>query len=458
MADHAAKKERVALISVGASGALALSKLVVGLLTGSLAILSEAIHSLLDFAATVMTWFAVRIGDKPADETHHYGHGKVESVAALIETGLLFVASIWVFQEAVRRLIAGSHEVEFSYWAVGVIVFSIIVDYWRAKALNETAKETRSQALEADALHFSSDMWSSIIVLVGLGAVMLGFPQADSLAAMAVSIFVALAGWRLGKRTIDVLVDAAPAGAGESVRDIAAGIEGVVLVDTVRVRRAGSAVLADVFVKVPRGMPLDTVARLKTRVAEAITRGMPEVEASVTANPIAIDDETVRERVTVIALNRHLAVHHVTVQNLSGMLSISLDLEVDGRMPLGEAHDIASGLEAAIQAEFGEGIEVETHIEPLEVDDLDGVDAPDAEREAIAAAIVALATPDCGLTDIHEVRVRRVKRGLFVTLHCHAPADRTVEALHHDVDALERRIRTELAGIARVVIHAEPLR
>lgn len=458
MNDMSARKQRVALVSVGASAFLALSKLAVGLATGSLAIISEAIHSSLDFAATVMTWFAVRLSDKPADETHHYGHGKVESVAALIETGLLFVASGWVFIEAVRRLVSGETDVTFSPIAVGVIAFSIIIDYWRARALHKTAKETRSQALEADALHFSSDMWSSIVVIVGLGAVWMGFPEADSIAAIVVAVFVALAGWRLGKRTIDVLIDAAPEGVAERLRQIVEEVEGVVVIDAIRARPAGGAVLADIHVRVPRGMPLDRVVATKNRVVQAVTTAMPEVEASVTANPIAIDDETVRERVAIIALNQRLAVHHVTVQMLADRLSISLDLEVDGTLPLGAAHDVASRLEAEIRSEFGEGTEVETHIEPLDVDDLEGRDVDETERSAIAAAISAMADEASGLTDAHDVRVRRVSRGLVVTLHCRAPADRSVDVLHQQVDTLERRIRAEIPAVIRVVTHAEPIR
>ena len=230
-------KERVALGSIAASAGLAAAKTVVGLLSGSLAILSEAAHSLLDFAATVITYFAVRISGKPADREHQYGHGKVESVAALPETALLFLLSAGVIWEAVQRLL-GAHgtAVEATVASFAVIAASIVVDFFRARVLSRTAAETSSQALEADALHFSSDMWSSLAVLVGLFAVALGFPQADSLAAIVVAIFVCLAGWRLGKRTIDTLTDTAPRGVAERVAAIARKIRGIVAVEQVRTR------------------------------------------------------------------------------------------------------------------------------------------------------------------------------------------------------------------------------
>src|SRR6185369_11680443 len=212
-------KERVALTSIAASGGLTIAKTAVGLLSGSLALLSEAAHSALDFAATVMTWYAVRISGKPADEEHHYGHGKVESVSALIETGLLFVLSAVVIYEAVKRLIGlEGHAAEATLAAFAVITVSIVVDFMRARLLYRVARDTASEALEADALHFGSDMWSSFAVLIGLGGVAFGFPWADSAAAVIVALLVCLAGWRLGRRTIDTLTDTAPVGAADAIR------------------------------------------------------------------------------------------------------------------------------------------------------------------------------------------------------------------------------------------------
>src|SRR6185436_5361824 len=222
-------KERVALTSVAASGGLTIAKAAVGVLPGSLALISEAAHSALDFVATVMTWYAVRISGKPADEEHHYGHGKVESVSALIETGLLFVLSGVVIWEAVHRLAGDKgHAVEATFWAFAVIIVSIVVDFLRARLLYRVAAETRSEALEADALHFGSDMWSSIAVLIGLGGVYMGYTWADSVAAIAVAVFICVAGWRLGRRTIDTLTDTAPAGSAQTVSRAAATVPGVV--------------------------------------------------------------------------------------------------------------------------------------------------------------------------------------------------------------------------------------
>src|SRR5438132_9362095 len=263
-------KQKVALTSMAASAGLATAKAVVGVISGSLALLSEAAHSLIDLGATVMTYFAVRVSGKPADAEHHYGHGKVESVTALAETGLLFLLSGIVTWEAIQRLTGAQvHGVDATVWAFAVIIVSIVVDFFRARVLARVAAETASEALEADALHFGSDMWSSIAVLIGLGAVALGYPWADSAAAIIVAVFICVAGWRLGRRTIDTLTDTAPAGASGKVTAIVEKIAGVVAVERVRVRPAGDTLFIDLVVGVSRTLPLDRVAILKQRIEGA---------------------------------------------------------------------------------------------------------------------------------------------------------------------------------------------
>src|SRR5712672_1152922 len=298
-------KQQVALSSIAASAGLTVAKGVVGFATGSLAILSEAAHSLLDLVATIMTYFAVRVSGKPADEEHHYGHGKVESVSALIETGLLFVLSGVVILEAVKRLAgAEGHAVEATDWAFAVIVVSIVVDFFRARLLYRVAGETSSEALEADALHFGSDMWSSIAVLIGLAAVALGYAWADAAAAVIVALFICIAGWRLGRRTLDTLTDPAPVGAAAKITAIVARVPSVVAVERVRVRQAGGVAFVDLVVGVSRTLALDRVAALKDRIEAAVRAAYPKAELSVTTEPRALDDETVLERVMVIARNR----------------------------------------------------------------------------------------------------------------------------------------------------------
>lgn len=453
------EKEYVALTSIAASAGLTIAKAVVGFSTGSLAILSEAGHSLIDCGAAIMTYVAVRVSGKPADEEHHYGHGKVESVSALGETALLFLLSGIVIWEAVMRLLNREpHDVVANYWAFGVIIASIVIDYYRARALTRTAEATQSQALEADALHFSSDMWSSGAVLIGLAGVWFGFGWADSAAALVVAVLVCVAGWRLGHRTVLTLTDTAPKGAAETITHIVGMVPGVVAVEQVRARDAGDRTFVDVTVAVNRALPLERVAEIKAAVMNAVTANMPRTEVSVTTDPVAIDDETIVDRIMVIARNRALAVHHVTVHALQDKTAISLDLEVDGKLTLAEAHDIADALEDAIAGELGDNVEVETHIEPLQPGNLSGREAPSERVVAVETTLKELAAADKALRNIHDVRVRETDEGEIVNFHCHVDPFMTVGQVHGKVDALERALQEHSSLIKRVIGHAEPIR
>jgi cation diffusion facilitator family transporter len=452
------QKEQVALTSIAASAALTIAKGVVGLATGSLAILSEAGHSLIDLGATVMTYAAVRISGKPADAEHQYGHGKFESVSAFAETALLFLLSGVVIWEAVKRLTEHEeHVVIANAWAFGVIAVSVVVDFFRARALSRTAKQTQSQALEADALHFSSDLWASLAVLVGLGGVRFGLWWADSAAALAVAILVCIAGWRLGRRTIDTLTDVAPQGAAEKITAAAAKISGVVAVEQVRARAVGETTFIDLTVAVSRTLPLDRVTAIKDAVAAAIRKQMPGAEPTVAADPVALDNETVLDRVMVIARNRALAVHHVTVHDLNDRLAISLDLELGGKLSLREAHVLADGLENAIAGEIGAGVEIDTHIEPLQPHRASGREAPAERVKAVEIALTELAADGRTIRGVHDVRVRETDDGEIVNFHCDVDPGLSVQAVHEKVDALERALRARSPSIKRVIGHAEPM-
>lgn len=453
------EKEQVALSSIAASAGLTIAKGLVGFATGSLAILSEAGHSLIDLGATVMTYVAVRISGKPADEEHHYGHGKVEAVSALAETALLFLLSGVVIWEAIKRLVEHEgHVVEASVWAFGVIIVSIVVDFFRARALSHAAEKTSSHALEADALHFSSDLWSSLAVLIGLLGVHFGLPWADSAAALVVAVLVCFAGWRLGKRTIDTLTDVAPRGAAEKITAIAARIPGVVAVEQVRARAVGEQTFIDLTVAVSRTLPLDRVSAIKDAITSALRQKLPGAEPVVTTDPVALNNETVLDRVMVIARNRALAVHHVTVHELRNKLAVALDLEVDGKLSLGAAHEMADGLEEAIAAELGAGVEVETHIEPLQPQDASGREAPAERVKAVEIALSGLAAAGRNIRDVHEIRVRETDEGEIVNFHCRVDPELSVQNVHENVDALERALKQQSPSIKRVIGHAEPSR
>jgi cation diffusion facilitator family transporter len=453
----ASEKQSVALYSMFASAVLAGSKLVAGLATGSLGILSEAIHSLIDFAATIVTWVAIRWSDQPPDEEHHYGHAKAESVAALIETGLLFVVTAWIVYEAAIRLLTGETHVKLAWWAAAIVAASIVIDYNRARALSRVAVKTSSEALEADALHFSSDMWSSMVVLLGLAAVWWGLPAADAAAALVVSFFVGLAGWRLGKRTLANLLDTAPEGATAAVRGIVEHVDGVLAIKHLRLRPAGATLFASIVVEVARTMPVDDMVKLRDTVLARVKEKFANADITVTANPVPLDNESVFQKVMLIAGRRNLAIHHLTVQHIGTKLAVSFDLEVDGATPLAAAHDTATKLENAIRRELGPHVEVESHIEPQPERLLEGTDAPPRERQAIEAVLTRLARREAHLTDLHDIRVRRNDHGVFVHYHCRFAPQETVEDVHAAVDRIENGLQAKYPAIRRVIAHAEPI-
>jgi divalent metal cation (Fe/Co/Zn/Cd) transporter len=273
-----------------------------------------------------------------------------------------------------------------------------------------------------------------------------------------VAVFIGIAGWRLGRRTIDALTDTAPAGVSERVAAITRRVPGIVAVERVRARPAGAVLFVDLGVGVSRTLPLDRVAAIKSRLVRAIRAELPEAEVTITTEPRALDDETVRERVMLIARNNGLAVHHVAVQALADRLSVSADLEVDGTLPLTAAHETASRLEEAIREELGPDVEVETHIEPLPAALLAGRDAAAARVAEIGEALAALAAVLAGLGEVHDVRVRETADGEIVNFHCRVDPALSVSAVHALVDTIERGLRRSFPGIARVIGHAEPWR
>jgi cation diffusion facilitator family transporter len=449
-------KETAAFNSILASAGLAAAKLVAAVVSGSLAMMSDALHALLDVGATILTYAAVKIGARPADERHPYGHGKVEAVAALIETGLLMVVAVYAGVEAISRIWKGAHEVPPSYIAFGVLAVSIVVDVVRSRSLMRIARETKSEALAADALHFSSDLVSSALVLAGLIAAGLGYPQGDLLAALGVAVFIAIAGFRLGKRTIDTLMDAVPKELTAKVKQVASDVAGVAKVENVRVRAVGQEIFAEVAIGVARTLPLDRVTGIKDRVVAALMKEYPVASVVVTTSPVALDDETVLERVLHVAAVMRRPVHHVTIQRIGERLAVSLDLEVDGQMRLSEGHAVATQLESGIALELGNGVEVEAHLEPLEVHALDGAEVTEAEASDVRDTLRALVDGNQVIGEIHDVRVRRTPVGLVCNYHCYVDPDRTIRDVHEHVDAFDREVRNRLPDIIRVVSHAEP--
>jgi cation diffusion facilitator family transporter len=450
-------KTSVAAISILASGSMAVAKLVVGIAIGSLALISEALHSSVDVVATVITWLVVRVSDQPADEEHHYGHGKFESLSALFIIALLYVLAGGILVESWSRLREGAAPPTLSAIPFVVLVIDIAVNFWRARALHRTARETRSQALAADALHFASDVLGSIAVIVGLVLTGLGYLWGDSVAAIAVAVMISILGLRLGRSTIETLLDRAPEGAWEKAIAAIRSVPGVVGVERLRVRMVGPTHFIDAIANVPRTYPIDRVEAIKKTAQDAVSKALGDADLTFTAVPVARDNESVRERIMVIARNSGLAIHHVTVHDLGEKLIVGIDLEVDGDMELAAAHEVTRVLERNIREDFGEDVEVDTHIEPLEPELPHGTDAAAERVETIKAALSRFAA-NGAIHDIHNVRVRNTDAGEIVNFHCRAAPSMSVIKVHENVDEIERALRRAFPTIKRVISHAEPTR
>ncbi len=344
-------KQRAAILSVMATILLTAAKIVGAIIFGSLALLTDALQGLVDVGSTLFTWFAVRASDKPADDEHHYGHGKVEALAALVETAILFGLAGAILWEAGNRLWTNviAH-VEVTPLVIGVLVLSMIVDAIRWRSLTKVAKETGSEALAGEATHFSADFVGSTLVLIGLIGVWYGFERADTAAAFAIAAYTAFSAYRLARRVLDTLMDTAPEGVSEKLREVARGVPGVVGVNWLRVRPAGGRVHGEIGISVSRTLKLDRVVAIKAQLGEALLKAEHGAEITITADPVQVDDETALERVLLIALKLKIPVHHVTVHSIGDKLSVSLDMEVDQGLPLGEAHEIATRLESAIRS------------------------------------------------------------------------------------------------------------
>jgi cation diffusion facilitator family transporter len=450
-------KSRVAAISIFASAAMAAAKLAVGISIGSLALISDALHSVIDMLATIITWAVVRVSDQPADAEHHYGHGKFESLSALGITALLYVLAGGILVESWSRLREGAPPPVISAIPFIVLVIEIAVNFWRARALHRTARDTKSQALAADALHFASDMFGSFAVIAGLILAGLGFWWGDAAAAIAVALIIGFLGLKMTRATVETLLDRAPEGVSEKADAAIRAVAGVIDIERLRVRMVGSTHFIDAIVQVPRTYPIDRVEEIKRMAQQAVSKALGDADLTFTAVPVARDNESVRERIMVIARNSGLAVHHVTVHDLGGRLTVSIDLEVDGDMPLMAAHDIAHELERNIRDEFGDDVEVDTHIEPLEPELPLGTDAAPERVETIKAALSRFAA-DSAIHDVHNVRVRNTEAGEIVNFHCRAAPSMSVIKVHQNVDEIERALRRAFPSVKRVISHAEPPR
>ena len=456
-----AEKKAVALNSVFAAVAITSLKVAVGTTTGSLGILSEAAHSGLDLVTAAISYFSVRVSDRPADADHQYGHGKVENFSAFIETALLLLTCVWIVYEATKRLFFHSVEIEPSIWAFVVMGTSMGLDAWRSRRLKHVAEKYDSQALRADALHFSTDIWSSAVVILGLLLVVAGrtyqvswLAKADPIAALVVACIVVYVSWRLARQTIDALLDAAPTGIRTQIIDQVARVHGVLNVERVRIRRGGNNYFADVSVAMSRSVTFQKSEQVTSEVAQAVRDLLPGADVVVNATSRPSLEESLFDRVRAVATRNNLYVHDISVQDVNGALHVEQHVELDERLSLKAAHDQVSLLESEMRADIPEIAVILTHIEsePATIETTDGVVEPSGYQGRVQS--VTATFPE--VIDAHDLMFKRVGGRLYLSLHCTMRDDLPLARVHDVQTAFESRIRQELPEVFRVLIHPEP--
>jgi len=455
------EKKAVALNSILAAVGITALKVVVGVATGSLGILSEAAHSGLDLVAAAVTYFSVRVSDKPADAEHQYGHGKIESFSAFVETGLLLLTCVWIVYEAGKRLFFHSVEIEPSVWAFVVMGVSIVVDSWRSRRLQRIAEKYDSQALQADALHFSTDIWSSSVVILGLALVMLGrkyqlhwLAKADPIAALFVACIVVYVSSRLALQTVDTLLDAAPAGIRSRIIEAVFKVDGVLEIDRVRIRRSGSRYFADVSIAMSRNVTFQKSEQIANEVSAQIRALLPEADVVVNAVSRASRQESLFDQIRAVATRNNLNVHDISVQDIGGKLHVEQHVELDERLSLKEAHDRVTRLELEMKQEVKQISDILTHIEsePATIETTDELLRAPSFEERLQA--VTEGFPE--VVDMHDLMFKRVAGRLYLSAHITMQDDLPLSRVHDIQTAVEGRFRQEVPELFRVLIHPEP--
>jgi len=490
-APHEAKRS-AALASVAAAGVVTLLKLISGLLTGSLGMLSESAHSGIDLIASVITLFSVQVSDRPADDDHNYGHGKIESLSAFVETVIMLGSCVWLVTEALRRILYRQHlDLKPSLWPFAVLALSIVVDFSRSRTLGRIARLHRSEALAADAVHFATDMWASLAVMLGLAASYLGnrygiawLEIADPIAAIAVAGVILRVSWRLARQTIDALLDATPIEVRnqlrESLRRDLIAIPGVLSVERLRTRRSGASYFADVTLGMPRNVTFQRSEQITMAATEAVRLHLPGADVVVHSVPVASLAESVHDRVRAVAARRNLSIHDVSVQQVADGLHVEQHLEVDETMSLRDAHALVTDLEAEMRAEIPGLASILTHIES-EPATIERPASLERDRQLeVRLRRVAAAFPE--ILDIHEVFVTRrahepiqlahlsasaesdnlhpatdnLPEHVQVSCHCTLPDDLPMSRVHAVITALEGAFKLEAPEVDRLLIHPEP--
>lgn len=460
-------KHWAALSSVIAAVFLTGMKLTVGIITGSLGILSEAVHSALDLVAAVITLFAVRFSDKPPDPEHQYGHGKIESFSALVETLLLLLTCGWIIYEVIEKLFYGKEiAIIGSQWGIAVMAISIFIDYSRVKVLRRAAKEHGSQALEADALHFSSDVWSSSVVILGLAFVWAGdyfkipaLNYADPIAAFGVSLVVIRVSIKLGKETINVLLDTAPQGMRESILNMVSAINDVLEVADIRVRPSGATFFIDINVGVDRDESHQAVHAIVSKIQNTIHERIPRSDIIVSTFPVDVvgaSEEGVYHTIKRIIdkIPNCTNIHNIHIYELGDKKKVAAHIELQENITLEESHELSHRINKLVQSELQDIDTVSTFFECAN----QKVMAEDitASSSELIEKINNLAKKVSSSISCHDIRLYRKDKVISTFLHCELCDNLTVDKLDLLSNNIIQELKNNIKSLENVHIHFEP--
>jgi cation diffusion facilitator family transporter len=460
--DFSAEKRQVALYSMLAAAAMTVLKLVAGLLSHSLGVLSDAAHSALDLVGATLTFFSVRMSDKPADADHTYGHGKFENISSFCEVILMAGSSAWIIWEAIRRMVHPGKGLQNLALPVAVVLCSVGVDFWRSRQLRKVAQQTGSPALATDAFHFASDIWSSVAVLGGLIASWAGIHFgigwlrfADPLAALVVSLMILRLTLLLGRDAVKVLLDETPVETQRRLIEEVTQVPGVLSVEQARVRQAGASYFADLTLALPRRYTFEHTEELVEAAKDAVHRVLPQADVVIHTVPRQAKAESIFDRVRAVAARNNVSVHELSVRSHLGRLRVEQHLEMDETLPLRDAHNFATAMEAEILREVPEIDSVLTHIEsePATIEQPEELELVDRQIEK---AMRAAAAQFPEILDVHEIQVRRLGEHIYVACHCTLPDEMTMQRVHVIITEFEDRFRKQCPEIDRVTIHPEP--
>jgi cation diffusion facilitator family transporter len=458
-ADRMRASERAALFSVAVTVGLVVLKFLVWGTTGSLVVLSQALDSVLDLVALGLVYFGVRVATKPADHEHQYGHAKAENLVAFTQTLIIGVVVCFVVFESVTRLGKVSPEVDVPWYALALLVLSLAIDLIRVTVLFRAARAEGSEALRAGALNIAGDIGTAVVALVSLVLVRLDFNDADPIGALVVSVVLIVFAWRIGRRSIDVLMDRAPDTRTEAITRAAEAVPGVREARRVRVRGSGGRLFADVTVAAGRTATLERAHDIAENVERQIELIAPGIDVVVHVEPISETHGMVETVAAVASRTENVhEVHNVLVHAFDEggrqKLHVTLHAKAEPGLSLKDAHDLSDAIEESIQNELGDHVRVDTHIEPLQPTTF-GQDVT-AARPEVVETVTRSALAEADVLDCHEVLVTESADGLVIVAHVHGRADLALSRIHDASTRIEAAIHAALPEVGPVLIHFEP--